>query len=49
MGVNTMQDLAETIFDSFGSFLTTLLNGFFNAFIGPLWTAMASAFGLPVT
>lgn len=48
MGVNTMQDFASTVFDSLGAFLTTLLNGFFSAFIGPMWTAIASAFGLPV-
>jgi hypothetical protein len=48
MGASTMQDLVNTLFNSLGSFLTTLLNGFYNAFIGPVWTAMASAFGLPV-
>ena len=45
--MSPLQDLVGTIIDSFGSFLTSMLTGLFDIFLGPLWTAIAQALGLP--
>lgn len=42
------QDFVSTLIDSFGAFLTALFNGWYNIFLGPLWTVLAQAIGLPV-
>jgi hypothetical protein len=48
MNAATLHDLASTVIDSFGAFLTALFTGFYATFVGPLWTAIATALGLPV-
>ena len=45
--MSPLQDFVSTIIDSFGSFLTAMFTGLFNIFLGPLWTAIAQALGLP--
>lgn len=41
------KDFISTIIDSFGGFLNNLLTGIYESFIGPLFTAIATALGLP--
>lgn len=48
MGSGTLKDLVSTVFDSLGAFLTVLFTGWYDAFLGPLFTAIATALGLPV-
>lgn len=42
------KDFISVVIDSFGTFLETLLVGWYDSFIGPLFTAIATALGLPV-
>jgi len=45
--MSPLKDFVSTLIDSFGAFLTTMFNGWFNIFLSPLWTLIAAAFGLP--
>lgn len=48
MGTETLQSIADTLIGSFGAFLDLVLAGFYNVFLAPIWTALATAFGLTV-
>lgn len=45
--MSPLKDLITTLIDSFGAFMTTLLTGWYDAFIGPFFTVVAGWFGLP--
>ena len=46
--MSPLQDFVSTFIDSFGAFLTAIFTGWYNIFLGPLWTVVAQAMGLPV-
>jgi hypothetical protein len=46
--MSPMKDLLSTVIDSFGAFLTALWTGWYDSFLGPFFTAVATALGLPV-
>ena len=45
---NRHSDSSAHTQDSFGAFLTAIFTGWYNIFLGPLWTVVAQAMGLPV-